>query len=226
MHAHRKLSLQVTYNTLLGARRRYGSLREVRQCLSVYQEMRRAGYKANDYYLKELLEEWCEGILSGNQGQALTVQKTHKMGYSKTPHGLLLDKVAAHLQKDVDDNQIIDIKGLTKVEARIVVLSVLWKIRENYHRAQKLVADDMVITSGIRKEAADTSNDEVEVQLAIVKVLRGELGLDVFTGHSSAAQKIEPLNEHKHIARRPRDYGVVKVSRESLCNWLKKREGV
>lgn len=37
-------SFQVTYNTLLRARRRYGSLHEVQQCLSIYQDMRKAGY--------------------------------------------------------------------------------------------------------------------------------------------------------------------------------------
>ncbi|GFP83736.1 pentatricopeptide repeat-containing protein at5g02830 chloroplastic [Phtheirospermum japonicum] len=51
----------VTYNTILRARNRYGSLREVKQCLAVYQHMRKAGYKPNDYYLKQLVEEWCEG---------------------------------------------------------------------------------------------------------------------------------------------------------------------
>lgn len=35
---------QVTYNTLLRARTRYGSLHEVQQCLSIYQDMRKAGY--------------------------------------------------------------------------------------------------------------------------------------------------------------------------------------
>lgn len=34
---------QVTYNALLRARDQYGSLQEVQQCLSVYQDMRKAG---------------------------------------------------------------------------------------------------------------------------------------------------------------------------------------
>jgi len=46
--------------------------------------------------------------------------------------GLLLEKVTAQLHKDGSDNQAADVRGLTQVEARIVVLSVLWKIRENY----------------------------------------------------------------------------------------------
>lgn len=220
----------VTYNTLLRARRRYGSLNEVQQCLSIYQEMRKAGYRANDYYLKELLEEWCEGIISGNQGRALTIPKKHKISHSKKPYGLLLEKVAAHLKKDVGVNHAIDIRGLTKVEARIVVLSVLWKIRENYWTARKLVREDMIIISGVQKEALDMDDHEDQVQLAIVKVLRDELGLEVTTGyggvgHSAAVQNIEPQNDHMHVARRPQSLGVLKVSRRSLCNWLRKREG-
>lgn len=39
-----ELCIQVTYNTLLRARSRYGSLQEVRQCLAIYQDMRKAGY--------------------------------------------------------------------------------------------------------------------------------------------------------------------------------------
>lgn len=35
---------QVTYNTLLKARSKYGSLHEVQQCLAIYQDMRKAGY--------------------------------------------------------------------------------------------------------------------------------------------------------------------------------------
>jgi len=35
----------VTYNTLLKARSKYGSLLEVRQCLAIYQDMRNAGYE-------------------------------------------------------------------------------------------------------------------------------------------------------------------------------------
>lgn len=73
-------------------------------------------FKANDYYLKELLEEWCEGVIQSNQDQALTgIQKKLKIHHSKKTHGLLLEKVAAHLQKDAGDNQAIDLRGLTKV---------------------------------------------------------------------------------------------------------------
>nr|UPT48545.1 pentatricopeptide repeat protein AaPPR274 [Agave angustifolia] len=233
----------VTYSTLLRARRRYGSLHEVQQCLAIYQEMRKAGYSANDYYLKELIEEWCEGVIRSNQDRALTdIQKKHKIAHSKRPHGLLLEKVAAHLQKDVGDNQAIDIRGLTQVEARIVVLSVLWKIREDYRSAGKMVPEDMIIISGVGKEMSGSANHEHGVQLAIVKVLQDELGLDLITGYgsahgshapslvddasnSAATQKIEPPNDYKHVARRPQDLGVLKVSKKSLCNWLQKREG-
>ncbi|ONK62400.1 uncharacterized protein A4U43_C07F3480 [Asparagus officinalis] len=232
----------VTYNTLLRARRRYGSLLEVQQCLSIYQEMRKAGYSANDYYLKELLEEWCEGVIRNDQDRALTgIPKKHKIFYSKKHHGLLLEKVADYLQKDVGDNHAIDIRGLTKVEARIVVLSVLWKIRDNYRTARKIVQEDMIIMAGAGKEMMGSANHELEVQLAIVKVLQDELGLEVIAGHGSGGgnrvpglddvnnsdgvEKIQLLNDYRHVVRRPQELGVLKVSRKSLCNWLQKREG-
>lgn len=105
-----------------------------------------------------------------------------------------------------------------------------------------MVPDDMIIISGAGKEVMGSANHELEVQLAIVKVLHDELGLDVITGHggagrnraashledasnSQSAQKIEPPNDYKHLARRPQDLGVIKVCRESLCKWLQKREG-
>lgn len=240
----------VTYNTLLRARRRYGSLHEVQQCLAIYQDMQKAGYSSNDYYLKELLEEWCEEVIcSSNRDKAITsINKTHKMFYSKKPHSLLLEKVARNLQKDVGDNQAIDIRGLTKVEARIVVLSVLWRIRESYSLG-KMVEEDMIIISGVGKEVEGESDLELEVQLAIIKVLQDELGLDVMIGYgtttsspddagdtasfqknespnTASRQKIKPPNNYKHIARRPEDLGVLKVSKKSLRQWLQKREGI
>ncbi|KAI7751369.1 hypothetical protein M8C21_016917 [Ambrosia artemisiifolia] len=121
----------VTYNTLLRARTRYGSLIEVQQCLSIYQDMRKSGFKPNDYYLKELIEEWCEGIIQDNhrsQGQLKNTSRRDLGG----PHSLLLEKVASHLQKGTQ-SIAVDLRGLTKVEARIVVLAVLRMIKENYH---------------------------------------------------------------------------------------------
>jgi len=38
------ITSQITYNTLLKARSKYGSLHEVQQCLAIYQDMRKAGY--------------------------------------------------------------------------------------------------------------------------------------------------------------------------------------
>lgn len=42
--------LQVTYNTLIRARSRYGSLHEVQQCLGIYQDMRKAGYVKSFFF--------------------------------------------------------------------------------------------------------------------------------------------------------------------------------
>lgn len=45
---------QVTYNTLLKARSKYGSLHEVQQCLAIYQDMRKAGYVSFTYITDNL----------------------------------------------------------------------------------------------------------------------------------------------------------------------------
>ncbi|XP_010260149.1 PREDICTED: pentatricopeptide repeat-containing protein At5g02830, chloroplastic isoform X2 [Nelumbo nucifera] len=130
----------VTYNTLLRARRRYGSLHEVQQCLAIYQDMRKAGYSANDYFLKELIEEWCEGVIQdNNQDQSLLRlgSSCNKSGIEK-PQSLLLEVVAAHLQKDIADNLVVDLRGLTKVEARIVILAVLRMMKERCTLGQHL----------------------------------------------------------------------------------------
>ena len=65
-------------------------------------------YSANDYFLKDLLGEWCEGILNTTAGSS------GLLGKSKTQN-LLIEKVAVLLQKDVSENQVIDLNGLTKV---------------------------------------------------------------------------------------------------------------
>lgn len=216
----------VTYNTLLRARRNYGSLHEIQQCLTVYQDMRNAGYDANDCHLKELIEEWCEGVIRSTKEYTLSgIQKMQKFDLSKNPNGLLLEKIAAHLRKDSGDNHVIDIRGLSQIESRIVVLSVLWKIRESYRTARKVVQQDMIIMSGVGK--GSESND-LEVHLAIIKVLKDDLRLDVATGYGKPIQTIElsaDRDDYKQIARRPEDLGVIKVSSKSLCNWLQRKEG-
>lgn len=71
-------------------------------------------YKSNDYYLKELIEEWCEGVIQGNnsiQGQFSPSIRTD-IG---RPQGLLLEKVAAQLRKSIAESLAIDLQGLTKV---------------------------------------------------------------------------------------------------------------
>ncbi|KAH8505575.1 hypothetical protein H0E87_012703 [Populus deltoides] len=194
----------VTYNTLLRARTRYGSLREVQQCLAIYQDMRKAGYKSNDYYLKQLIEEWCEGVIQDNnqiQGGFASCKRTD-LG---RPRSLLLEKVAAHLQNNISENLAIDLQGLTKevrlgyetpililftlslslradrglelVEARIVVLAVLRMIKENYTLGYS-VKEDMWITLDVSKVDPASKRDS-EVKNAIIELLRNELGLEV-----------------------------------------------
>lgn len=73
-------------------------------------------FKPNDYYLKELIEEWCEGIIQDNnrsQGQLKSSNKRDLGG----PQSLLLEKVASHLEMGNAEAQSIavDVQGLTKV---------------------------------------------------------------------------------------------------------------
>lgn len=55
-------------------------------------------------------------MCSKNQNQELVSDGSSVMkGESRKLYDLFLEKVAAHLQKDIGENQIIDIRGLTKV---------------------------------------------------------------------------------------------------------------
>lgn len=231
----------VTYNTLLRARTRYGSLREVQQCLAIYQDMRKAGYKSNDYYLKQLIEEWCEGVIQDNtqiQGGFASCKRTD-LG---RPRSLVLEKVAAHLQNNISENLAIDLQGLTKVEARIVVLAVLRMIKENYTLGYS-VKEDMWITLDVSKVDPASKRDS-EVKNAIIELLRNELGLEVLVavpGHlddikTDSKSSLDPgpdlvvrLARNNKMASSTRRPIVVtqrlKVRRKSLHEWLQRRVG-
>ncbi|GMY14673.1 pentatricopeptide repeat-containing protein At5g02830, chloroplastic [Fagus crenata] len=235
----------VTYNTLLRARSRYGSLHEVQQCLSIYQDMRKAGYKPNDYYLEELIEEWCEGVIQDdnlNKGEFSSCNKA----FSGRPQSTLLEKIAMHLQKSNADRLAIDLRGLTKVEARIVVLAVLRMIKENYHTHGHSVKDDLLIVFGVSKVVTDPATHNLEVKNAMIKLLQDELGLEVLlVGHRNTLNNkknleclresdinLEELTGRKSLptgfecsTRRPDAVHRLKVTRKSLHYWLQRRLG-
>lgn len=72
-------------------------------------------YKSNDYYLKQLIEEWCEGVIQDkNQNQDKHV--SYKRTDLGRPHSLLLERVAVHLQNSIAESVAIDLQGLTKVQ--------------------------------------------------------------------------------------------------------------
>lgn len=50
---------QITYNTLLKARSKYGSLHEVQQCLTIYLDMRKAGYVIITHVTQFILCKLC-----------------------------------------------------------------------------------------------------------------------------------------------------------------------
>ncbi|XP_047090213.1 pentatricopeptide repeat-containing protein At5g02830, chloroplastic-like [Lolium rigidum] len=209
----------VTYRTLLTARCKYGSLQEIQQCLAIYQEMRRAGYQAYDYYLKELIVEWSEGVLSSGSGKRDFYHLDLKDERNKS-FNIFLEKVARFLQKDVDQNQTVDVRGLSKVEARIVVLSTLRKIKEKYLLGTS-VQDDLVIITGHEKTSyTDIEATAIDVEHAITSVLTDELGLEVFIG----PQSHPPLSSKVRAPQRPRrPQGMIKITVNSLNHWLKKK---
>ncbi|KAG9453301.1 hypothetical protein H6P81_006205 [Aristolochia fimbriata] len=225
----------VTYNTLLSARSRYGSLHEVQQCLAIYLDMRKSGYRSNDYFLKELLEEWCEGVIKNND-QCQGLKESHNRTLRDPPPSTLLEKVALHLQKDIPECLTIDLSRLSKVEARIVVLAALRMVKENYIQGHP-IEEDLVITFGVEKEEWDPV---VTVQETIIKVLRDELGLEVhyrpqnvFSVNSQESPSIKLvdripakkvlLGQLGYLAKRPLDNRRVWVKSQSLRDWLNKR---
>ncbi|CAA7406282.1 unnamed protein product [Spirodela intermedia] len=233
----------VTYNTLLKARTRYGSLHDVRQCLAMYQDMRRAGYSANDYFLKDLLGEWCEGVLgtaTGSRGLLGFNDHLPETCESRA-QSLFIERVAVLLQKDVSENQVVDLHGLTKVEARVVVLSVLRMIKESYGPGHP-IDEDLIIITGIGKEIPGEVHREWDVKHAIVKLLQDQLGLEILVGQGRVPAGVKDVNlsrpgtsssatpqrsgpsEKKASFRRPEDMGMLRVTRESLQRWLQNRQ--
>ncbi|KHN02376.1 Pentatricopeptide repeat-containing protein, chloroplastic [Glycine soja] len=231
-------AIKVTYNTLLKARSKYGFLHEVQQCLAIYQDMRKAGYKPNDYYLEELIEEWCEGVIQNNREKQGEFSSSNK-SESERPQSLLLEKIAAHLLKRVADILAIDVQGLTKVEARLVVLAVLRMIKENYGLGHS-VNDDILIIIGATKVDENPSKHILEVQEAIIKLLRNELGLEVFPAKTRLALSDTANLEYPNFSnlsieaqpgenalgfqtRRPGVLVRLKVTKKSLYRWLHRK---
>uniref|UniRef100_A0A0E0KC85 PROP1-like PPR domain-containing protein n=1 Tax=Oryza punctata TaxID=4537 RepID=A0A0E0KC85_ORYPU len=214
----------VTYKTLLTARSpaMFGNLSGNEKGWLTHDR-----YQANDYYLKNLIVEWCEGVLSSGNGN----REYYQLDQRKESFKLVLEKVTTFLQKDVDQNQTVDVRGLSKVESRIVVLSVLRKIKEKYLLG-RAVQDDVVIITGHGKASSTKAETSVvEVEHAIVAVLTDELGLEVLIGPGSRSASSKPTvparsRSHldlasKHFSRRPQ--GMIKIPINSLNHWLKRK---
>ncbi|CAJ1895422.1 unnamed protein product [Sphenostylis stenocarpa] len=231
----------ITYNTLLKSRSKYGSLHEVQQCLAIYQDMRKAGYRPNDCYLEELIEEWCEGVILDNREKQGEFSSSNISELERS-QSLLLEKIAAHLLKRVADILAIDVQGLTKVEARLVVLAVLRMIKENYNLGHS-INDDILIVIGATKVDENPAKHILEVQEAIIKLLRNELGLEVFPARTRLALSNTPKLKHPNLAnlnteelpgenalpttgfqtRRPAILIRLKVTKKSLYSWLHRK---
>lgn len=68
--------------------------------------------------------EWCEGVLSSRSDNQdfynLDLQPNRKESFN-----LFLEKVVTVLQKDADQNQIVDVRGLSKVINDIQPIQVM-----------------------------------------------------------------------------------------------------
>uniref|UniRef100_A0A7N0SVC9 Pentatricopeptide repeat-containing protein n=1 Tax=Kalanchoe fedtschenkoi TaxID=63787 RepID=A0A7N0SVC9_KALFE len=233
----------VTYNTLLMARSRYGFVHEVQQCLAIYLDMRKAGYKSNDLYLEELIEEWCEGVIQ-DKSQKLDQINCDEDGKGG-PQSLLLEKLASHLNKNNAESHAINLQGHSKIEARIVVLAVLRMIKEKY-AAGVPIRDDMLIILGTTLVDHDLPNHESDVKEAVIKLLQDELGLEILIQDSRSNPgreiqsptppklkgegEMDANNSIHHLdisttARQPAVIHRIKVTRKSLNQWLQRREG-
>ncbi|CAK8543797.1 unnamed protein product [Lathyrus sativus] len=233
----------VTYNTLLRARSKYGSLREVQQCLAIYQDMRKAGYKPNDYYLEELIEEWCEGVIQDSREYKCEFSYSNKPEIERS-QSLLLETIAAHLLKRVAGILAINVQGLTKVEARLVILAVLRMIKENYAFGHS-VNDDILIIIGATKADESPSKEILEVQEAIIKLLWNELGLEALPAKTIFAPNDTSKSQNPKLSnltlkelpadnelptttgfqtrRRPAVLQRLKVTKKSLIRWLQRK---
>ncbi|CAN0881396.1 Pentatricopeptide repeat-containing protein At5g02830, chloroplastic [Linum grandiflorum] len=230
-----------TYNTLLRARTQYGSLKEVQQCLAIYQEMRKAGYDANDHYLEQLIEEWCEGAIqrsrSGSRRGRISGQTRTSLEGSKN---LFLEKVAAHLQKGISGNVTINLQGLTKVcstsiakaddglanvESRIVVLAVLRMTKEKYNLGEP-VTDDILILFGMEEASKSATSGSEQID-AILKLLRKDLGLEMSTSLPDSNVNVKPVvsstkNMELSYTRRPVRQPRITITKEALLRWVEK----
>nr|GMD65421.1 pentatricopeptide repeat-containing protein At5g02830, chloroplastic [Ipomoea batatas] len=231
----------VTYNTLLRAHGRFGSLEEVQQCLAVYQDMRKAGYRLNDHHLKQLIEEWCEGLIQNRHWKEGQLASQNRI--DRDPKSLLLEKVAEHLQKSNAASLSIDLQKLSKVEARILVLAVLRMMKEAYNPGD-LTTDDVQIILGVDQVGTPAANHESRVKETIIELLQHDLGLEVVStgsktetdrnyGEMNSADESSDTEENRESGvlpsqsdfptRRPEVLQKLKITTESLHSWLQRR---
>ncbi|CAB86037.1 putative protein [Arabidopsis thaliana] len=150
------------------------------------------------------------------------------------PVSLLIEKVATHMQERTAGNLAIDLQGLTKIEARLVVLAVLRMIKEDYMRGD-VVIDDVLIIIGTDEANTVSGKQEITVQEALVKLLRDELSLVVLpAGQRNIIQDAHCVDDADQentksfvsisSTRRPAILERLMVTKASLYQWLQRRK--
>lgn len=229
----------VTYNTLLRGHRSHGEFYQVQRALAVYEEMREAGHVPNDFILQGLITEWAEGISTTSE-TTLSDPDRGFLDYTEA----LVHKVAVHAL-GANDNLTIDLHGLSKGEARTAVLAVLRIIKERYSLGSPIQEDLIIITGmGNRSEIKGVP----VIRDVVLGVLQKELGLRVVpvfsdladrpaaacndaaddarvdSSSSSSSDGMLPTRAISELVeirpRRPVNSGRLKVTKESLNEWL------
>ncbi|XP_041998800.1 pentatricopeptide repeat-containing protein At5g02830, chloroplastic-like isoform X1 [Salvia splendens] len=228
----------VTYNTILRDRNVDGSLRGLQHCLAIYQQMRKAGYKPNDHHLKQLIEDWCEGVLqTERRSEGQYASHITDFGHQS----LLLEKVTEYLQDSNAESLFIDLRGLTKVEARIVVLAVIRKIKEKC-AAGKSIKDDLSIILEQQRHGDRNSREDSGVGEAVIRLLKHDLALEVIEASSRARsdrdnkgsptspglnfevdEKSSLAETSEYPTRRPIILRRLKATKKSLHQWLRRK---
>lgn len=125
------------------------------------------------------------------------------------------------MQKSTAESLAIDLQGLTKVEARIVVLAVLRMVKENYAQGNN-INDDMLILLGISKRDSNPANHVADVKDTVIKLLHDQLGLEVFLDKTLRKNRLPVASVSS--TRRPAIVQRLKVTKKSLHFWLQRRE--
>lgn len=234
----------VTYTTLLRQQPGGGALRNVQRALALYQDMRAAGYAANDHLLKGLLKDWAEGALDENSPRQKQeeekqlerpVASLDSIGEGSRGNALdfterLMEKVARHDRKGPEQDLLtVDLRGLSKVESRTAVLSVLRIIKERHKCGQEVFENLLISTgsdevrSGVKEEVLHLLRDVLCLPVVMSQDREDEERKKVVNG---VKQKRDDEERVKAVSREERQSRIVESSSMGDSEKKERRTGI